>query len=165
MIMPSPRAAIERQSEGARAAARRACAPPGEHEQIDCTNPRQRTQKCREAERDFSSGERVQFTAPYRDEHIANRQLGTVEQIDSEGNLQIRMDSGRDVQFNVCEHHLDYGYPSPAKESPPIGCWCTWTPTKPTSSLSIHAWLMCPCRAGGTMPSYKNSAQRPQRQG
>jgi hypothetical protein len=65
----------------------------------------------REAEREFSGGDRVQFTAPRRDEHIANRQLGTVEQIDSEGNLQIRMDSGPDVQFNIREHpHLDYGY-------------------------------------------------------
>ena len=65
----------------------------------------------REAERKFSAGDRVQFTAPYRDEHIANRQLGTVEQINSEGNLQIRLDSGRDAQFNIREHpHLDYGY-------------------------------------------------------
>jgi ATP-dependent exoDNAse (exonuclease V) alpha subunit len=65
----------------------------------------------REAERDFSTGDRVQFTAPYRDERIANRQLGTVEQIDAEGNLQIRLDSGRDAQFNIHEHpHLDYGY-------------------------------------------------------
>ncbi len=65
----------------------------------------------REAERDFSAGDRVQFTAPYRDEHIANRQLGTVERIDSEGNLQVRLDSGQEVQFNIREHpHLDYGY-------------------------------------------------------
>jgi ATP-dependent exoDNAse (exonuclease V) alpha subunit len=65
----------------------------------------------REAERDFSAGDRVQFTAPYREEHIANRQLGTVERMDAEGNLQIRLDSGRDVQFNIHEHpHLDYGY-------------------------------------------------------
>jgi conjugative relaxase-like TrwC/TraI family protein len=65
----------------------------------------------REAERQFSAGDRVQFTAPYRDEHIANRQLGTIEQIDAEGNLQIRMDSGRDAQFNIRKHpHLDYGY-------------------------------------------------------
>jgi conjugative relaxase-like TrwC/TraI family protein len=65
----------------------------------------------REAERDFSSGERVQFTAPYRDEGIANRQLGTVQQIDAEGNLQVRLDSGQDVQFNIREHpHVDYGY-------------------------------------------------------
>ena len=65
----------------------------------------------REAERDFSAGDRVQFTAPYREEHIANRQLGTVQQIDAEGNLQVRLDSGQDVQFNIREHpHVDYGY-------------------------------------------------------
>jgi hypothetical protein len=65
----------------------------------------------REAERQFSAGDRVQFTAPYRDHHIANRQLGTVQQIDPEGNLQVRLDSGQRVQFNVREHpHVDYGY-------------------------------------------------------
>ena len=65
----------------------------------------------REAERDFSAGDRVQFTAPFRDEHIANRQLGTVQQIDGEGNLQVRLDSGQDVQLNIREHpHIDYGY-------------------------------------------------------
>ncbi len=65
----------------------------------------------REEERDFCAGDRVQFTAPYRNEHMANRQLGTVDQLDSEGNLQIRLDSGRNAQFNIREHpHLDYGY-------------------------------------------------------
>ncbi len=65
----------------------------------------------REAERDFSAGDRVQFTAPYRDEHIANRRLGTVQQIDAGGNLQIQLDSGQEVQFNIREHpHVDYGY-------------------------------------------------------
>jgi ATP-dependent exoDNAse (exonuclease V) alpha subunit len=65
----------------------------------------------REAERDFSTGDRMQFTAPYRDEHIANRQLGTVQQVDPEGNLRVRLDSGQDVQFNIREHpHVDYGY-------------------------------------------------------
>jgi hypothetical protein len=65
----------------------------------------------REAERDFSTGDRLQFTAPYRDEHIANRQLGTVQQIDAEGNLQVRLDSGHHAQFNVRGHlHVDYGY-------------------------------------------------------
>ena len=65
----------------------------------------------REAEREFSAGDRIQFTAPYKDEHIANRQLGTIEQIDAEGNLQIRLDSGREVDLNLRDHpHLDYGY-------------------------------------------------------
>ncbi len=65
----------------------------------------------RETERAFSEGDRVQFTAPDRDRHIANRELGTIEKMDASGNLQLRLDSGRSVAFNVKENpHLDYGY-------------------------------------------------------
>ncbi len=65
----------------------------------------------REIERAFSQGERVQFTAPNRELHIANRELGTVERIEDSGNLQVRLDSGRTVAFNIKENpHLDYGY-------------------------------------------------------
>jgi conjugative relaxase-like TrwC/TraI family protein len=65
----------------------------------------------RETERAFAQGDRVQFTAPNRQQHIANRELGTIEKIDANGNLQLRMDSGRRVTFNVKENpHLDYGY-------------------------------------------------------
>ena len=65
----------------------------------------------REAEREFSKGDRVQFTAPSRDLQVANRDLGTVEQVNSRGDLNIRMDSGREIRFNIREHpHLDYGY-------------------------------------------------------
>jgi ATP-dependent exoDNAse (exonuclease V) alpha subunit len=65
----------------------------------------------RETERAFSEGDRVQFTAPYKEQHVANRELGTIEKMDASGNLQLRMDSGRSVAFNVKEHpHLDHGY-------------------------------------------------------
>jgi ATP-dependent exoDNAse (exonuclease V) alpha subunit len=65
----------------------------------------------RETERGFSQGDRVQFTAPSRERHIANRELGTIEKIDDSGNLQLRLDSGRTVAFNIKENpHLDYGY-------------------------------------------------------
>jgi ATP-dependent exoDNAse (exonuclease V) alpha subunit len=65
----------------------------------------------RETERGFSQGDRVQFTAPNRERHIANRELGTIEKIDDRGNLQLRLDSGRAVGFNIKENpHLDYGY-------------------------------------------------------
>jgi ATP-dependent exoDNAse (exonuclease V) alpha subunit len=65
----------------------------------------------RETERAFSAGDRVQFTAPNREQHIANRELGTIEKIDANGNLELRLDSGRAVAFNVKENpHLDYGY-------------------------------------------------------
>jgi ATP-dependent exoDNAse (exonuclease V) alpha subunit len=37
----------------------------------------------REAEREFSGGDRVQFTAPSRELHVANRDLGTVEHVNS----------------------------------------------------------------------------------
>ena len=64
-----------------------------------------------ETERAFSEGDRIQFTAPSKDLHVANRELGTVEKINDTGDVQIRMDSGREVAFNIREHpHLDHGY-------------------------------------------------------
>jgi ATP-dependent exoDNAse (exonuclease V) alpha subunit len=61
--------------------------------------------------RGFSKGDRVQFTAPNREQHIANRELGTIERIEKNANLQLRTDSGRRVTFNLKENpHLDYGY-------------------------------------------------------
>jgi conjugative relaxase-like TrwC/TraI family protein len=65
----------------------------------------------RETERAFSTGDRVQFTAPYKDQHVANRELGTIENADANGNLQLRLDSGRRLAFNIKQNpHLDYGY-------------------------------------------------------
>ncbi len=64
-----------------------------------------------ENERAFSEGDRVQFTAPSRDLQVANRELGTIEKVNDAGNVQIRIDSGREVAFNIREHpHLDHGY-------------------------------------------------------
>jgi conjugative relaxase-like TrwC/TraI family protein len=64
-----------------------------------------------ETEREFAEGDRVQFTAPSKDLHVSNRELGSIERITEEGDLAIRTDSGRAIQFNIEEHpHLDYGY-------------------------------------------------------
>jgi conjugative relaxase-like TrwC/TraI family protein len=64
-----------------------------------------------EAERGFSVGDRIQFTAPYRDKRIANRELGTIHEIRRNGILSIQLDSGRTVEFSMHKHpHLDYGY-------------------------------------------------------
>ena len=65
----------------------------------------------RETTRAFAKGDRVQFTAPDRERHIANRELGTIERIDKRGHLQIRLDAGRTVAMTLKDHpHLDYGY-------------------------------------------------------
>ncbi|WP_245536115.1 MobF family relaxase [Terriglobus roseus] len=64
----------------------------------------------REEERAFSSGDRIQFTAPANDLKVANRELGTVEGI-TEGRMALRMDDGRFVQIDPVKHpHLDHGY-------------------------------------------------------
>jgi len=65
----------------------------------------------REAERTFSEGDRVQFTAPNRELGVANRELGNIEQINDDGGIRLRLDSGRVTQFNVNKNpHLDHGY-------------------------------------------------------
>jgi ATP-dependent exoDNAse (exonuclease V) alpha subunit len=65
----------------------------------------------READRAFAIGDRVQFTAPDRERHVANRELGTVEKIDGHGQVRLRLDSGRTMAFQVRDQpHLDYGY-------------------------------------------------------
>ncbi len=51
------------------------------------------------------------LTAPYHQHKLANRELATIERIESDGNLKLRTDSGREVEFNARHHpHLDYGY-------------------------------------------------------
>ena len=65
----------------------------------------------REETRNFSLGDRVQFTAPANDLKIANRELGAITGIDDAGRLSLQMDSGRSLQIDPSNHpHLDYGY-------------------------------------------------------
>jgi conjugative relaxase-like TrwC/TraI family protein len=62
--------------------------------------------------REFSQGERIQLTAPWKDKGLANRQTGTITSLDSKGNVAVRMDADdRKVRFNLKQmKHLDYGY-------------------------------------------------------
>jgi ATP-dependent exoDNAse (exonuclease V) alpha subunit len=65
----------------------------------------------REIEREFSVGDRIQFTAPDKSLGVANRDLATIESIHPHGRLSIHLDNYRQIEFNVGEHrHLDHGY-------------------------------------------------------
>jgi hypothetical protein len=65
----------------------------------------------REVERAFAQGERIQLTAPFNARRIVNREFATLEKIDPSGNLQLKLDSGERLGFNLKEHaSLDYGY-------------------------------------------------------
>lgn len=63
------------------------------------------------AERKFSEGDRVQLTAPHKAAGLANRELGTIERVDSSGGMKLRMDSGRTaVIASGAPAHVDHGY-------------------------------------------------------
>ena len=65
----------------------------------------------REIEREFSVGDRIQFTAPDKSLGVANRDLAAIEAIHPDGRLSARLDNNRQIEFNANEHrHFDHGY-------------------------------------------------------
>jgi conjugative relaxase-like TrwC/TraI family protein len=65
----------------------------------------------REEMRSFSVGDRIQLTAPANNLRVANRELGTIENIDGDGRLRLKIDGGRMVELDPHKHpHLDHGY-------------------------------------------------------
>ena len=66
----------------------------------------------REISREFSEGDRIQFTVSKPDMDLKNRDLGTVERIDG-SNMTVRMDGdkARTLTFDTSEmRHFDHGY-------------------------------------------------------
>lgn len=67
----------------------------------------------REIERDFSIGDKIQFTAPQRDMQVANRDLGIIQHIGDDSKISVRMDGAKDriVRFDANQmRHFDHGY-------------------------------------------------------
>jgi conjugative relaxase-like TrwC/TraI family protein len=67
----------------------------------------------REIEREFAIGDRVQFTAPNKKLGVANRDLGTLQQIGEAGKITVRMDGDKEkaITFDpAVMRHFDHGY-------------------------------------------------------
>ncbi len=65
----------------------------------------------REIDREFSVGDRIQFTAPDKSLGVANRDLAAIESVAPDGRISARLDNNRQVEFNAQEHrHFDHGY-------------------------------------------------------
>jgi len=65
----------------------------------------------REIDREFSVGDRIQFTAPDKSLGVANRDLAAVESISPDGRISARLDNDRQIEFDATEHrHFDHGY-------------------------------------------------------
>jgi ATP-dependent exoDNAse (exonuclease V) alpha subunit len=65
----------------------------------------------REVAREFSVGDRIQFTAPHKSHGVANRDLAAIESVAPDGRIVARLDDNRRVEFNAQQHrHFDHGY-------------------------------------------------------
>jgi conjugative relaxase-like TrwC/TraI family protein len=65
-----------------------------------------------EIERQFALGDRIQLTAPNRELGVANRDLGTIQQLGDDGWIRVNMDGGKKtIAFDPYEmRHFDHGY-------------------------------------------------------
>jgi conjugative relaxase-like TrwC/TraI family protein len=62
-------------------------------------------------EREFSVGDRIQFTAPDKSLAVANRDIAVIEAIQPHARFSVRLDNNRQIEFDPNEHrHLDHGY-------------------------------------------------------
>jgi ATP-dependent exoDNAse (exonuclease V) alpha subunit len=61
--------------------------------------------------RDFSTGDRIQFTHNNKDLDVHNRDRGRIEAIRNDNRLTVKMDDGRTVDFDPARmRHFDHGY-------------------------------------------------------
>jgi conjugative relaxase-like TrwC/TraI family protein len=64
------------------------------------------------AERSFANGERIQFTSPWNEQRIANRETGRIVNINRDGVATIQLDRlGRQLTWQIADMpHIDYAY-------------------------------------------------------
>ena len=65
----------------------------------------------KEIEREFSVGDRIQFTAPDKSLGVANRDLAVIASIAPDSLVTAGLDKNRQIEFNAGDHrHFDHGY-------------------------------------------------------
>jgi hypothetical protein len=108
-----------------------------------------------EIERQFSVGDRIQFTAPDKSLGVANRELATIETVHPNGRLSAHLANNRQIEFNPNEHrHFGHGYAVPAtapRDSPPNASSFTPTPAS-TRTCSTPASATSSSPAPATRP-------------
>jgi conjugative relaxase-like TrwC/TraI family protein len=59
----------------------------------------------------FAVGDRIQLTANSTDLGVSTRDIGVITKLDANGNIQVQLDKGRKVRWNLADHrHIDYAY-------------------------------------------------------
>src|SRR5260370_37449338 len=68
--------------------------------------------------REFSTGDRIQFTQNNKDLDVHNRDLGRIEAIRKDNLLTVKMDDGRSVNVDPAQmRHFDHGYAATSHSS------------------------------------------------
>jgi ATP-dependent exoDNAse (exonuclease V) alpha subunit len=69
-------------------------------------------------ERPFAVGDRIQFTTPWKEKGIASRETAKIEQLENNGNIAVRLETGRRVAWNLKEYnYLDHAYATTSHSS------------------------------------------------
>ena len=59
----------------------------------------------------FAEGDRIQLTANSTKLGVSTRDIGTITKLDADGNVEVQLDKGRKVRWNLAAHrHIDYAY-------------------------------------------------------
>jgi ATP-dependent exoDNAse (exonuclease V) alpha subunit len=62
-------------------------------------------------DRPFAIGDRIQFTTPWKEKGVASRETARIEHIEKNGNIAVRLETGRRVAWNLKEYnYLDHAY-------------------------------------------------------
>ena len=78
---------------------------------IDLLKAGDNIQSFNDLEKQFSQGEKIVFGKNDNVLDVKNGQTGTLQSIDKNGNLSVKIDGGKDIQFNVSQYpYLDSGY-------------------------------------------------------
>ena len=110
----------------------------------------------REIDREFSVGDRIQFTAPDKSLGVANRDLAVIESIAPDGRVTARLDNNREIEFNAQASIVisTTAMPSPVtapRALPPSAFSFTPTPES-TRTCSTPASATSPSPAPATRP-------------
>jgi conjugative relaxase-like TrwC/TraI family protein len=78
---------------------------------IDLLKDGNNIQSFNNIEKQFSQGEKIVFGKNDNVLDVKNGQTGTLQSIDKDGNLSVKIDGGKDIQFNASQYpYLDSGY-------------------------------------------------------
>lgn len=62
-------------------------------------------------ERQLAVGDRIQFATPWKEKAVASRDTAMIEQLEPNGNIAVRLESGRRIGWNIRDYnHIDHAY-------------------------------------------------------